>query len=131
MGCHGGVSDCDGCGETALVGKATKRPPPLPGSPSPIPLPPASVPTPPFPLPLPLGADPPSPPPWERWEPALLRPSPRLFPHLSLRSPPSSRPRAPAHPSLRRPPAAGRTWPRTGRWNGSRPWSAASTSSFQ
>nr|XP_054314178.1 neurofibromin-like [Pongo pygmaeus] len=39
VGCHGGVSDCDGCGETALVGRATKRPPPLPGSPSPPPSP--------------------------------------------------------------------------------------------
>ncbi|XP_063511528.1 uncharacterized protein LOC129017577, partial [Pongo pygmaeus] len=110
-------------------GESDQEAPSPPRVPFPSPLPPASLPRPPFPLPLPLGAEPPSPPPWEHWEPALLRPSPCLFPHLSLRSPPSSRRRAPAHPSLRRPPAAGRTWPRTGRWNGSRPRSAASTSS--
>lgn len=61
VGCHGGVSDCDGCGETALVGRATRRPPPLPGPPSPAPLPPASSLTPPSPLPLPTGHRPPIP----------------------------------------------------------------------
>lgn len=61
VGCHGGVSGCDGCGETALEGRATRRPPPLPGSPSPVPLPPASSPTPPSPLPLPARRGPPIP----------------------------------------------------------------------
>lgn len=93
VGCHGGVSDCDGCGETALVGRATKRPPPLPGSPLPAPLPPASSPTPPSPLPFPVGRRPPIPTPvgtfgaYTPQTPSLSLPSPQpplpaLFPAL-------------------------------------------------
>lgn len=43
------------------MGRATKRPPPLPGSPSPVPLPPVSSPTPPSPVPLPARRRPPIP----------------------------------------------------------------------
>lgn len=98
VGCHGGVSGCDGCGETALVGRATRRPPPLPGSPSPAPLPPASSPTPPSPLPLPARRGPPIPTPVGTFGARTLQPLssplpspqpplPALFPGLGAGRP--------------------------------------------